>query len=240
MRTVEIANGGRYSYELCGGTHVERTGDIGVMFIVSESSIGAGLRRVEAVTGKGAEDLVAERLHLLEQLTQKLQAPPEKLPARASAVLEELEAARRRLGELEKELARHGAQGLLDAAREADGFKLLVARTETTNADTLRETGDWLREQLGTGIVILGSVFGGRPMVIAMVSKDLATRGYDAVVIARGAGQVMGGGGGGRPEVAQAGGRDPSKLDEALSAAQAVALTGPVAGNTDVSKGPPK
>ncbi|MBI4305040.1 MAG: alanine--tRNA ligase, partial [Chloroflexi bacterium] len=239
VRTVEIANGGRFSYELCGGTHVGRTGDIGIVFIVSESSIGAGLRRIEAVTGAGAERLVSERMHVLEQLTQKLQSPPEKLPARAGALLEELESTRRKLADLEREMARQGAKGLLERALEQDGFKLLVARTDSTNADTLRETGDWLREQLGSGIVILGSVLGERPMVVAMVSRDLASRGYDAVAIARGAGQVMGGGGGGRPEVAQAGGRDPSRLDDALSAARDVALAGPsrAAGKTDGSKG---
>jgi alanyl-tRNA synthetase len=227
VRTVMIANAAPFSYELCGGTHVDQTGDIGAVFIVSESSIGAGLRRLEAVTGQGAEELIASRLEVLDQLTQKLQAPPDKLPARAAAMLDELESARRRLAELERDAARQSAGALLAGARDIDGLKLLVARTDATNADTLRETGDWLRDKLGTGIVVLGGVFGDRPMVIAMVSKDLAARGYDAVAIARGAGQVMGGGAGGRPEVAQAGGKDAAKLDDALKAAEAVVRTGP-------------
>jgi alanyl-tRNA synthetase len=229
VRTVMIANAAPFSFELCGGTHVDHTGDIGVVFIISESSIGAGLRRLEAVTGQGAEELISARLDVLDQLTQRLQAPADRLPARAGAVLEELEAARRRLGELERELARQGAGVLLEKAREVDGVRLLVTRTDTASADAMRETGDWLRDRMGAGVVVLGGVFDGRPMVIAMVSPDLAARGYDAVAIARGAGQVMGGGGGGRPEVAQAGGKDSAKLDEALRAAEAVVRAGPSA-----------
>jgi len=241
VRTVRIANAVPFSFELCGGTHVEQTGDIGSMFIVSESSIGAGLRRLEAVTGAGAEELIAQRLELVDQLTQRLQSPPDRLPERAASLLGELEVLRRRNGELELALARQGAAGLLDKAREVGGIKLLVARVDATSVDTLRETGDWVKTKLGSGVVVLGSVLGDRPIVVAMLTADLASRGYDAVAIARGAGQVMGGGGGGRPEAAQAGGRDVDTLDAALKAAEAVILAGPKPGPEKArSAGKPK
>lgn len=227
VRTVMIANAVPFSYELCGGTHVAQTGDIGSMFIVSESSIGAGLRRLEAVTGAGAEELIALRLELVDQLTQRLQSPPDRLNERAASLLDELETLRRRNADLERELARQGAAGLLEKARDVNGLKLLVSRVDTASADTLRETGDWLKSKLGSGVVVLGTVLADRPMVVAMVTADLAQQGYDAVVIAKGAGLVMGGGGGGRPEAAQAGGRDVTTLDAALKAAEAVALAGP-------------
>ena len=116
----------------------------------------------------------------------------------------------------ERRLSLQSAEGLLDSRQEVNGITVLAARASAANADSLREVGNWLRDKLGSGVVVLGSVVNERPALVAMVTSDLVARGLDAREIARGAAKAIGGGGGGRPEVAQAGGRDAGKLDEAL------------------------
>lgn len=222
-----------WSYELCGGTHCDHTGDIGAFFILSEQSIGSGLRRIEAVTGKGAEEIVSERLYTVEQLSQELQAPVAELGDRIDALREEAETGRRRIAELEAAVLRASVGGGGEARPgqtvEVDGYtvSLEVKRVEAPNVDALRKTGDYLRDRLGSGVVVLGSEIDGRPLIVAMVTKDLVDKGFHAGDIARRAAQIMGGGGGGRPDVAQAGGRAPGKLDEALAAVPEIVSAGP-------------
>ena len=217
VRVVEVANGVTFSLEVCGGTHVDRTGEVGVCYVLGESSIGSGMRRIEAITGRGAENLVSERFALLDRLAEELQAPIPELEGRIKSVLEESDQQRKRAEAMERNLARQAAEGLLASVQEIDGVKVLVAKTSVSSSEALREMGDWLRDKLGSGIVVLGSIFNDRPALVAMVTPDLVSKGYSANEIVQGAAKAIGGGGGGRPELAQAGGRLKDKLDEALS-----------------------
>ncbi|MFH1003390.1 MAG: alanine--tRNA ligase, partial [Chloroflexota bacterium] len=203
------------SVELCGGTHVGATGDIGFCCIVSESGIGAGLRRIEAVTGRGAEAYIDQRLAELGRLATALEAKPEEVVARAQALLAELREERRQRLALEREMGRITADSLLERGETVDGVRVIAARVPSARIEALREMSDRLREQLGSGIVVLGSVYDGKPVFLAAVTPDLVGRGYHAGEIVRQVARVAGGGGGGKAELAQAGGKDKDKLDEA-------------------------
>jgi len=215
----------RYSAELCGGTHVRATGDIGQFIIVSEESIGAGLRRIEALTGRGADEYVRERLSTLRQLRGRLSVTGDdsELVSRVDSLFEEVDSLKKRVQALERELGRNRAESLLAEAEHIDGRSLLAARVPASSSEALREMGDWLRERLGSGVIVLGTVVDGRPSLLAMVTPDLTSRGLHAGELVKQAAQVTGGGGGGRPEMAQAGGRDASRLDEALRVAKELA-----------------
>ena len=217
VRLVEIANGDTFSFEVCGGTHVGRTGEVGAVYVLGESSIGAGMRRIEAISGRAAERMVWERFHREERLAQTLQTTPAELETRVAALTAELDAMHREREAMERRLALQAAESLLSGAQDVEGVTVLAARAEAANADGLREMGDYLRDKLGSGVVVLGAVVNDRPMLVTMATQDLVQgRGVNAADIARAAARHVGGGGGGRPDVAQAGGRDASKLDDAL------------------------
>ena len=218
VRLVEIANGETFSFEVCGGTHVGRTGEVGAVYVLGESSIGAGMRRIEAISGRAAERMVWERFKREERLAQTLQTSPTEVEERVQSLMAELDSLQREQEAMERRLSLQAAEGLLTLAHDVDGVTVLTARTSAASADSLREVGDYLRDKLGSGVVVLGAVVNDRPMLVAMVTRDLIeSTGLNASDIARGAARVVGGGGGGRPDVAQAGGRDASKLDEALA-----------------------
>ena len=216
VRVVEVANGVTFSYEVCGGTHVAQTGEVGACYILDESSIGSGMRRIEATTGRGAESLVSERLALLDRLSQELQASVAELESRAEGLLRELDQERKRSEAAERRLSMQAASELLDTVMEVDGVRLLAARAPVSTNEALRDMGDWLRDKLGSGIILLGAVINERPSLMAMVTQDLVSKGFDAVAIVQGAAKAIEGGGGGRPQLAQAGGRRLDKLDDAL------------------------
>ena len=219
VRVVEIANGDRFSFEVCGGTHVRATGDIGYCRITGESSIGAGMRRLEAVTGHAAETMAMERDALLNRISRKLDASPQDIEARVASLLDEVSRLRREVAAKERASSRERTQELLEAAREVAGFKIASGRVDASSMQALREAGDWLRDKLGSGAVALGAVVNERPTLLIMATNDLVKRGLHAGNAVKQAATVMGGGGGGRPEMAQAGGRQPEKLEEALRAA---------------------
>lgn len=210
-----------FSKELCGGTHVHRTGEIGTFVIASESSVGSGLRRIEALTGPLADAYVIEQQQTLARLARRLNATPSDLERRIEALLAELEAERRRVQQLEREAGRGEADALLQAAEEIGGVRVVVARVQAANAEAMREMGDVLRERLGSAAIVLGAVIDGRPMFVAMATKDVSARVHAGNVIKQVA-AVAGGGGGGRPEMAQAGGKDASKVDAALEEARRI------------------
>jgi alanyl-tRNA synthetase len=213
-----ISVGDAYSRELCGGTHLHATGEIGLFMIVSESSIGAGLRRIEAVTGRGAETYVRERLKLLSDVAHHLQAQPPEIMAKLDALAVSLSAAQREIERLQREAAKAQIGSLLQHVQEVKGVKLLAVRVNANSNDALREMTDWLRDRMGSGIVVLGTVFGERPAIVAAVTPDLVGKGFHAGAIVKKAAALVGGSGGGRPDLAQAGGKDAAKLDEALKA----------------------
>ncbi|MDP3062971.1 MAG: alanine--tRNA ligase, partial [Chloroflexota bacterium] len=216
VRVVEMGDGEPFSVEVCGGTHVRGTGQVGPLYIVYEGSIGGGMRRVEAVTGRAAERLFNDTSATVQRLSQRLGVPAKDLESRVESLQDEVAQLRRRLEQQERQSLRGEAEGLLAQARDVDGVKVLAARTSATSVDAVRETGDFLKAKLGSAVIALGAVIEDKPLLVTMITPDLVSRGLHAASIAREAAKAMGGGGGGRPEMAQAGGRDATKLDEAL------------------------
>jgi alanyl-tRNA synthetase len=217
VRTIEIADQrGRVSYELCGGTHLDNTAKIGSFYITSESSVAAGIRRIEAVTGERAYAWARERLNLLNEAAAFLETSPFELLTKA-ALLES------KLKNLDKELEILRAQGAqtefskkLQNIQQVAGVHVLSAIIPNADADALRSLTDQFRQQYPSGVVVLGTVSRDKPMLIAAVTPDLIARGIKAGDLIKRVAAVVGGGGGGRPDMAQAGGKDPDKLSEAL------------------------
>ncbi len=206
-----------FSQELCGGTHVTHTGDIGPFLITEESGIGAGLRRIEAVTGRGALQVIQAMRARQEQAAVLLGGAAEELPQRIERLHSELRAAHKEIETLTRKLARADFQSLLNSVIEIDGVSVLAARVEAADADTLREMADWFRDKMQGGVIVLGAVIDDKPLLIAATTKALVQeRGIHAGNLVRDLARMVGGGGGGRPDMAQAGGRDPAKLSEAL------------------------
>ena len=220
VRVVEVANGVPFSLEVCGGTHVHRTGDIGYCHIVSETSIGSGLRRIEAVTGRSAEALMMEHTASLEEAARRLQVPPQQLVPRVDSLLSELEQVARRAESLERELLRRQVKEL--PWKDVAGVGVVSGVLSISASDLLREAGDWLRNDIKSGVVILGAVVEERPSMIIMATRDVVDQGFNAGNVVREAAKAMGGGGGGRPDMGQAGGRAPDKLKDALQSAEEI------------------
>jgi len=204
------------SAELCGGTHVASTGEIGFFYIISESSIGAGLRRIEAVTGRGAEALIAHRLSSLEKAAQSIGATPEDIQDKLSSIATELDKEHKRTLALERELARKEAESLLSQAEVVNGVTLLVAKVSSTRSQILREMADLIRDKLKSAVIVLGTVYENKPFFLATVTPDLTAKGYNAGDIVKQVAGVTGGSGGGNARLGQAGGKDKGRLDEAL------------------------
>ncbi len=217
VRVVNIAKPTPYSKELCGGTHVQHTGQIGFFRIVGEGSVGSGARRIEAITGEEAANLISARLNELDRLAEMLRVPPEKVEERVRHLLGELTSLEKELQALREEQAKQEAWRLVDQAVLVDGVPVVAARVSVTDPDLMRRMTDWIRDRLGSGVVVLGTVRNGHPQFVAAVTKDLAQRGLHAGKIIRDVAQIVGGGGGGSATLAQAGGRDVSKLDLALA-----------------------
>lgn len=227
VRVVEIADGPSkgsglatvFSLEVCGGTHVAATGDVGYCHVVSESGIGAGMRRIEAVTGRAAEALVREQSEILERVARELESSPEELESRITSLTQEVTRLRKEAADGERKASRLEAKALLERIREVKGVKVVAEKVQVSSPEVLRATGDWLRDKLHSGVVVLGAVVNGRPTVMAMITSDLVGAGLHAGEIVKAAAVVMGGGGGGRAEMAQAGGRNIDRLDDALGKA---------------------
>ena len=208
-------NKGAWSIELCGGTHVRRTGDIGYFKIVSEGAVAAGVRRIEAVTGAAAEAVLAETQHRLNEAAQALRTPPAEVPERIAALLEDRRKLERQVVELQKKLATGGGG---EAVEEVNGVKLAARNMGEVPARDLKGLADAIGKQLGSGVVALVSTAEGKASIVVGVSPDLAGK-LSAVELVRAAAAAVGGkGGGGRPDLAQAGGPYASKADEALAA----------------------
>jgi alanyl-tRNA synthetase len=218
VRVVTVGDGS-VSVELCGGCHVDRTGDIGLLTIVSERGVAAGVRRIEAMTGRGAVERLQQRERIAEQLTGHYQAAFDQLP--------ELLARRdRRMAELEDELRRlkhqlASGEGGGEVRREVAGFTVLARRVPEMEPSELRNLADTLRQKLGTGVVVLGMESGGKATLLAAVTDELVGR-VNAGGLIRELAPIVGGRGGGRPNLAQAGGPDAGKIDEALALAPEV------------------
>jgi alanyl-tRNA synthetase len=220
VRTVTIGDIDRFSYELCGGTHVSETGVIGMFLITAESSVAAGIRRIEAVTGHGALALVEQYTGSLKRLAHALGTSPEGVEQKVKSVLKELAESQQRIEQLQRQAADSGYADL--KSHRVAGVEVLSGILPGADADLLRQYADRFRNEHSSGIAALGSVRDGRPLLIVAVTADLVERGLDAVQLARGMSAAMGGGGGGKPSLAQAGGKHPEKLGEALASLEAL------------------
>ncbi len=221
VRTISI-NGREkdepYSFELCGGLHVSETNDIGQFRFVSEGAVAAGVRRVEAVTGAAAQQLVTERLDTLGRVSQKLNSPLNEVETRLESLLAENKELQKRLNKLQSKLARAQFSEILSEVQQVQDVNVLAAQVEVAGADNLREMADWYRDKVGSGMAVLATILNDKPVIIATVTDDLIKRGLHAGNLVREVAKIVGGGGGGRPNMAQAGGRDAGKLPQALEA----------------------
>lgn len=224
VRTVTVADPtpGKeslpYSFELCGGLHVGETGEIGLFRFVTEEAVGAGVRRVEAVTGRGAYEFVTDRLNLLDRLASKLNTPVVELENRLETLLEHDRSQERELDAANRRLARGQFDVLLGGVMKVRDVTVLAAKVEAQSVERLREMTDWFRDREKSGVVVLGMISDGKPVIVASVTDDLIARGVKAGNIVREVAGIVGGSGGGRPNLAQAGGHHPEKLGDALAA----------------------
>ncbi len=217
VRVISIGDGGdALSQELCGGTHVGTTGEIGPFVITSEGSSAAGVRRIEALTGRAAQALSADRLAALNAAAASLRVQPERTAEAVQRLQEQNRQLERQLEQLRAELARQQSERLLSHAVRLNGLSILAEQVEVSDVDTLRQMTDWFRDRLGSSVVVLGSVINDKPMLVAAATADAIEKGIHAGNLVRDAAKIVGGGGGGRPNMAQAGGRHADKLPEAL------------------------
>jgi alanyl-tRNA synthetase len=214
VRMVEIED---VSRELCGGTHVAATSELGLFHLTTETSSASNVRRIEAITGPASAELFRERTERLREIVAALKVPEHE-------VVRAVERLSERVKELQKKPKGGGDTGVdavLQTAEDKSGVLVVLQVKQGLDPDSLREMSDTVRQKLGNAIVVLASELDGRTHLVANVAPSAVERGVKAGDVVRAAGQVMGGGGGGRDTLAQAGGRDPEKLEEALKAARA-------------------
>ncbi|MDP5341296.1 MAG: alanine--tRNA ligase [Litorivicinaceae bacterium] len=216
---VRVLTMGSFSIELCGGTHVSRTGDIGLFKVVSEGGVASGVRRIEAVTGEGALDHLAEMENWLREAAVRLKATPESLLSKVDQTLEKLKGQERELEQLRMKVATQAGGDLLDHAIDVCGVRLLSTTLEGADPKTLRDTLDRIKQRLGTGVIVLATVRDDKVNLIAGVTDDLTAQVKAGDLIGFVASQV-GGKGGGRADMAQAGGTNPASLPAALASVQ--------------------
>lgn len=213
VRVVQI---GDYSLELCGGCHVRNTSEIGLFKIVSEGGIGAGTRRIEAVTSKYAFDFLSSKLSILQETAHLVKNTEEKVPERVEALFQEIKSLQKENESLNAKLSNLEASSIVEQVTEVNGVKLLSQKVNVKDMNQLRTMVDDLKQKLGSVIILLATENDNKVQLAAGVSKDLIDRGLHAGNLIKSAAQICGGGGGGRPDMAQAGGKDASKILDAL------------------------
>ena len=214
---VRVVSIGNFSKELCGGTHVRATGEIGLVKITAETSIAAGVRRIEAVTGPEAINIFQSREMQLAELATLLKVPAENLGTKIEKLLSAQKELEKEVSRLTAKLTLGDIDGIINNAKMVGDIRVVVSRVVLDSPKTLREMGDKIRDKLGSGIVVLGGEYQGKAALLAMVTKDL-TGTYKAGNIIKEVSALVGGSGGGRPDMAQAGGPNPDKLNDALGA----------------------
>lgn len=218
--TVRVVKAGDFSMELCGGTHVKNTGEIGLFKILSEGSIGSGLRRIEAITGYAVLGYINKLEKEINETASILKTSPHNIAEKVEALTRTLKEKDREIEQLKARISKSSAEDLINHAYQVNGVNILVARSESEDINLLRQNAETLRDKLGSSVVLLGAAIGDKAAFVCFVSKDLVAKGVHAGKIVGEAARVAGGGGGGRPDMAQAGGKDISKLDEALHTAK--------------------
>ncbi|MBA30690.1 MAG: hypothetical protein CL905_02430 [Dehalococcoidia bacterium] len=215
VRTVEISNGSKFSYELCGGTHCNYTGDIGSFYIISESSIASGVRRIEAVTGVNAEKLATNHLSILNSLSSSLNVPISEIKNKINDITNEIEKLNKNYNKLENKIHSENILDIEKTSIKIGNSTLVSSVLDVPNQELLRQTGDQIKNNIKSGAICLGSNIEGKATLIIMVTKDLTNK-INAKELIQSISPIINGGGGGREELAQAGGKNPEKLTEAI------------------------
>ncbi len=219
VRVVQVED---FSQELCGGTHVKNTGQIGLFKIISEGSIGSGLRRIEALTGSYALDYLNQAENELKSIAMAIKTSPGNLSHKVESLNHSLKEKDKEIEILKGRLSCAASGNLLEKASQINGAQILVEILEGVDANSLRQNAEMLRDKLGTSVVMLASVIEDKVSLVCFVSKDLTAKGFHAGKIVGAAAKIAGGGGGGRPDMAQAGARDASKIEEAMAVARQI------------------
>ncbi|MCD3349549.1 alanine--tRNA ligase [Clostridium botulinum D/C] len=217
---VRVVKMGNFSVELCGGTHISNIGKIGLFKIVSESGIAAGIRRIEAVTGAKALEFMKDKSNLLREVAEMLKCSEKDILNRLNQQNLELKEKEKEIVALKSKLASGSEDEILNNIKEIKGIKLAVTDLKDVDGEALRNLGDKIKNKLGSGVVVLGSEVEGKVQFMAMASKDVVSKGVHCGTIVREIAKIAGGGGGGRPDMAQAGGKLPEKLKEAMNAVE--------------------
>ena len=215
---VRVVTMGDYSMELCGGCHVGNTSEIGLFKILSETGVAAGVRRIEAVTGFGVLAELYAMQEVLNNTAETLKCAPKDLAKKAAIIMEDLKKAEAKIDTLNAKLAKSSEGDILNSAKEIGGITVVCGRIDGAAVDALRKIGDDFKAKTPCGIIVLASADGDKATFIAMATKDAIAKGAHAGNIVRETAKIAGGGGGGRPDSAQAGGKDVSKIDDALAA----------------------
>lgn len=221
VRVLRIGNP-PVSAELCGGTHVSATGEIGLFSITAESSVGAGLRRIEAVTGRAAESLCRRQSQIMARASGLLDCPADELVEKINSLITELGTMNKNLENLKRQAALQQARSLLESTENIGRAQAIIAHMPESNLELLRDMADYLKDKLGSGIVVLSSIVQDKPVFVAAVTSDLVGRGYHAGNIIREVTRAAGGGGGGKPGMATGGGKQKELLQAALETARKV------------------
>ncbi|MBN1376153.1 MAG: alanine--tRNA ligase [Dehalococcoidia bacterium] len=219
VRVVKIGSPG-ISAELCGGTHVRSTGEIGYFLIISEASIGTGLRRIEAVTGRGAESVINEKFEILDQVAAGLRTTITDIPAKLENLNNRLDSSNKMIASLQREISSYEIDNLIENHLiEINNVKVISARVPSLSKEALMEMGDILKAKMRSGVVVLGTVNEDKPFFIATGTPDVVKKGVHCGKLVKQVAQIAGGSGGGKPDMAQAGAKDKAKIEEALKAA---------------------
>ena len=214
---VRVVSMGDFSIELCGGTHLKNTSQVGMFKILSEGGVAAGVRRIEAITGKAVYEYLKERDAVIADVCTTLKAKEDNLTQRATQLVEENKSLSRDLHEIKAKMSLQSADSILDSKIEINGVNLVTAKFEDMDMNTLRETADTLRDKLGSGVVVMANIADNKVNFIVTATKDVLEKGIHSGNIVREVAQIAGGKGGGRPNMAQAGANDVTKVEEALN-----------------------
>ncbi|AKL95239.1 alanyl-tRNA synthetase AlaS [Clostridium aceticum] len=218
--TVRVVKVGDYSIELCGGTHIKNSSEIGMFFILSEGGVASGVRRIEAVTGAEAYRFVKNQQNTLQKAAELLKTSPSNMVSRLETFVVETKEKDREISRLKAQLATGAVDELLEKVKIIQDTKVIVTKVDVEGVEDLRKLGDTLKEKIQSGVVLLASEAEGKVSFVATATKDLLGKGVHAGNLVKEAAKITGGGGGGRPDMAQAGGKNPEKIKEALEAVE--------------------
>ncbi|MCK5360751.1 MAG: alanine--tRNA ligase, partial [Gammaproteobacteria bacterium] len=216
---VRVVSMGDFSMELCGGTHITRTGDVGLFVIRSESGVAAGVRRIEALTGNAAMQYFAEKISTLANIAEMVKGNNTNTESKVQSLLDKIRELEKENNRLNDKLASSSGNDLVSGVVDVEGISVVASVMENANADSLRKTVDQLREKLGSVVVVLGTADGDKVTFVAGVSSDLVKQVHAGNLI-RSVAEIAGGRGGGRPDMAQAGASQPEKLGDAIAAVE--------------------